>query len=48
MRLAQDVKEALLGGSLVSQILFFKIHAFIYLFLELYLNAPSLFATIGV
>ena len=31
-RPAQDVKEALLGGSLVSLILFFKIHAFICLF----------------
>ena len=28
---AQDVKEALLGGSLVSLILFFKIRAFMYL-----------------
>jgi len=34
-RLAQDVKETILGGNLVSLIPFFKILAFIYLFVFL-------------
>ena len=46
LRPAQDVKEALLGGGLVS----FKFLLVVYssIFLKSYLNMPSLFLILGI